>query len=275
MERRFTNRVRVHPLDPSDVSSPVAPVSSSITSGSGIASADDVRRLVAGVSPSASTIATALWEKVNYLYTLKLSKTVKTTEDLVPYLAADMERLAGKSEIKTKDQWLAIARQQIIDNKTTALTLSSDEYIGLEGGLRFDELHELVHIASAPGGLSPLKTFQNKLNEGAINFFSELIAPNAGVTVVSRYVEETPVAKAFVRLFGGDPSALYNMTFKGDIDAFFREVGVRYAGLAKMPNGKAKSFTEKGWTAGQAELEFRGKTENWSTKWLLERLPAA
>src|SRR5215211_6957474 len=128
----------------------VSPVASSITSGSAIASADDVRRLVAGVSPSASTIATALWEKVKYFYTLKLSKTVKTTEDLVPYLAADMERLAGKGEIKTKEQWLAIARQQIIDNKTTALTLSSDEYVGLDGGLKFDELHELVHIASAP-----------------------------------------------------------------------------------------------------------------------------
>lgn len=250
----------------------VTPVSS------GIASAGDVRRLVAGVSPSASTIATALWEKVKYLYTLGLSKSVKTTDDLVPYLAADMERLAAKAgeAPKTKQQWEAIARQQIEDNKTTALTLSSDQYIGLETGLKFDELHELVHIASAPGGLSTLKDFQNKLNEGAINYFSELIAPVAGITVVLRYTEETPVAKAYVKLLGDDPSAMYNMTFKGEIDPFFRAVGAAYVALgAKMPSGKAKSFSEKSWTVGQAEKEFRDKTANWSTKWLLERLPAA
>lgn len=241
-----------------------------------IASAGDVRRLVAGISPAAATLATALWEKVQYLYKLGLSSTVKTTDDLVPYLAADMERLsAGSGEApKTKQQWEGIARQQIVDNKTTALTLSSDRYIGLEGGLAFDELHELVHIASAPGGLSVLKEFQNKLNEGAINFFSELIAPLAGVTVVTRYTEETPVAKSFVTLLGGDPSLLYNMTFKGEIEPFFRAVGERYVALDKMPSGKPKSFSEKKWTAGQAEKEFRDKTVAWNTKWLQDRLPS-
>jgi hypothetical protein len=243
---------------------------------SGIASAGDVRRLVAGISPAASTIATALWEKVNHLYRLGLSTSVKTTDDLVPYLAADMEKLAAKNgeAAKTKQQWAAIAKQQIVDNKTTALTLSDDRYIGLEGGLKFDELHELVHIASAPGGLSALKEFQNKINEGAINFFSELIAPIAGVTVVLRYTEETPVAKSFVKLLGNDPSSLYDMTFKGEIDQFFRAVGLAYVALgAKMPSGKPKSFSEKGWLAGQAEKEFRDKTLAWNTKWLTDRLP--
>ena len=246
----------------------VAPVAS------GIATAGDVRRLVAGTSPSASTIATALWEKVKHLYRLGLSTSVKTTDDLVPYLAADMERLAAKNgeAPKTKQQWETIARQQITDNKTTALTLSDDRYIGLDGGLPFDELHELVHIASAPGGLSTLKEFQNSFNEGAINYFSELIAPLAGVTVVLRYIDQTPIARAFVKLLGNDPSALYDITFKGEIDQFFRALGTAYvASGPKMPNGKAKSFSEKSWTVGQAEKEFRDKTVAWNTKWILDR----
>jgi len=50
-------------------------------------------------------------------------------------------------------------------------------------------------------------------------------------------------------------------------------IGSAYvAAGTKMPSGKAKSFSEKGWLVGQAEKEFRDKTAAWNRKWLLDRI---
>lgn len=63
------------------------------------------------------------------------------------------------------DQWQAAAKQQIEGNNTTALTTSDDHYTGIEGGAKFDEIHELIHICSAQGGESPQYNWCLKFNE--------------------------------------------------------------------------------------------------------------
>jgi hypothetical protein len=205
------------------------------------------------------------------------AQTVSDQAGLIPVLAQDMKRKAGGTG--EDSQWLAAARQQIEDNKTTALTTSDDHYTGIEGGAKFDEIHELIHICSGPGGESPQHKWCLKMNEGAINYFAESISPKLGTPVVARYIEETTVTKKLVKLIG-DPEAskrLFGATFKGKIDEFYEAVGAAYRKLGdKQPNGKPKGFSDKAYKTDQeAGKAFKDKAANWNLLWLNDRLPAA
>ena len=51
-------------------------------------------------------------------------------------------------------------------------------------------------------------------------------------------------------------------------------MGAAYVKLGdKLPNGKAKAFSEKGITNEAAATMFKEKVEAWNTKWLADRLP--
>jgi hypothetical protein len=248
----------------------------------GPTSAAEVRNLVAASSPSSSDAPTFLAARVRELQGLGIASEVKDQSELIPVLAADMQRKdlmkpVGERQNLSASGWLEAAKGQIEANKTTALTTSDDRYTAIKGGVKFDELHEFIHICSAPGGESPLMQFKLQMNEGAINYFSELTASLVGIPVVERYPSETALVRKLVALVGSDgPAKLYAATFKGDVDGFFRAVGQAYAALgAKKPDGKAKSFSEKGWDATAAAGEFKKQVGNWGLKWLNERLPAA
>lgn len=260
--------------------------------------AETVRERVRGTIPDTpSQMANQLSDCVTRLKALGLSTTVKTQRDLIPVLAADMAGEGGDPTTKTSD-----AEGQITSNNTTALTLSSDRYVGLEGGSKFDELHELIHICSAKGGASALHEWKLQMNEGAINTFAVLTATAHGVKVDDRYPEETTIVGSLLKLIKqyGDENEgykkLYGMTFGGDQSElyrtqFFNLVGAAYVAIPKKgladkdgklgapqavrPDGKTpKSGTEKTWTGAQASDEFQSKVKNWTTKWLKERLPA-
>jgi hypothetical protein len=263
---------------------PVAPVSgvhAPVVVPAGPATAAEVRGKVSSASPGSDGAAAFLAARVVELRGLNLSSDVPTQDDLIPVLAADMERKDQAKPVDerqnlSKAEWLVAARSQIEGNNTTALTTSDDRYTAIRGGEGFDELHEFIHICSGPGGESPLMNFKLQVNEGAINVFSELVAPSVGTTLVTRYTAETPVMKKLVALVGAEGiGKLFEATFKGDIDAFFDAVGAAYVALGtKKPDGKAKSYTEKNWTAAEAAAEFKSKTQAWNLKWLNERLPA-
>jgi hypothetical protein len=200
--------------------------------------------------------------------------TVKDQQALIPILAADMCRKAGSG---SEGDYLGAARQQIEGNQTTALTTSDDHYVGIEGGAKFDEIHELIHICSGPGGESPQHTWCLKFNEGAINYFSELVAAKLGAAVVARYVSETNINKKMVKLLT-EPEAskkLFGSTFQGKIDDFFLSIGSSYRKLGdKQPDGKNKGFSDKGYkTDKEAGDAFKAQTKNWSEGWLNPRLP--
>jgi hypothetical protein len=241
-----------------------------------------IRTTVASHTPQTKdTAASFLADQARELLELGISSTVASQADLIPVLAADMKRLDQAKGVAatnlSDDQWKAQAKGQIEGNTTTALTTSDDRYIGLVGGEKFDELHELVHILSGQGGLSRLQAFKLQLNEGSINYFSEITAEPAGVVVKTRYSTETDVVKKLVKLVdskgGNGIKELYEMTFKGDIDGFFRSVGTAYVAFGdKKPDGTNKAFSEKGWTANQAGDEFKSKVLNWTTTWLAQRL---
>jgi hypothetical protein len=203
------------------------------------------------------------------------ASTVKDQQALIPILAADMLRKAGGGG--TVDDYMGSARQQIEGNQTTALTTSDDHYVGIEGGAKFDEIHELIHICSGPGGESPQHTWCLKFNEGAINYFSELVAPKLGAAVVARYVSETNIVKKMAKLLGEPESSkrLFGSTFQGKIDDFFLAIGTAYRKLGdKQPDGKPKGFSDKGYkTDKEAGDAFKAQTKNWSEGWLNPRLP--
>jgi hypothetical protein len=200
--------------------------------------------------------------------------TVATQHDLIPVLAADMCRKAGSG---VAADYLAAARQQIEGNQTTALTTSDDHYVGIAGGAKFDEIHELIHICSGPGGESPQHTWCLKINEGAINYFADLAAPKLGSAVVARYISETTIAKKFAKLLG-EPEAskkLFGSTFQGKIDDLFLAIGAAYRKTGdKQPDGKPKGFSDKGYKSDkEAGDAFKDKAKNWSEGWLNARLP--
>ncbi len=200
---------------------------------------------------------------------------VPTQTDLIAVLAADMARKSGGDPAS----YMGAAEGQILGNNTTALTTSDDMYTGVEGGVKFDELHELVHICSGVGGESPLHKFKLQINEGCINYFSELACPEAGVTVVDRYVTETGAIRLLLDLFGDKRDVgvgkLYDMTFKGEIDPFFAAVGQAYNSLEKTPSGNAKGWSEKNKNDSEIATLFKNKLKNWDMKWLNDRLVAA
>jgi hypothetical protein len=232
-----------------------------------------VRSLVAGAAPAGGEAPTFLAARVKELQGLGLSSEVEDADALIPVLAGDMQKKdAAKPTDEranlTEEGWLQAAKSQIEGNTTTALTTSDDRYTAIKGGVKFDELHEFVHICSAPGGESSLMHFNLNMNEGAINLFSELVAPLAGVTVVERYPQMTAVVRALVRTVtegGGDGlGLLYAAAFKGDVDGFFAAVGAAFASGELRPNDKTKGFSDKKWTAGDAARELKKAVQNWS-----------
>jgi len=178
--------------------------------------ADEVRKLVRGSSLELEDkISLFLSLRVQELQKAGLASEVADQQALIPVLAADMKRKAGNNETKTDAAWNAAAKGQIEGNRTTALTTSDDRYTGIKGGQKFDEVHELVHICSGAGGESALHNWKLQMNEGAINFFAEKVAPLLGITVVDRYITETKVVKKLVQLIGPTgPTKLYAATFK-------------------------------------------------------------
>lgn len=253
---------------------PVAPVAGAHEAVSADPSTvASVRSAVASESVStADGAAKFLAARVAELKGLGLSSSVPDQAGLIPVLAADMKRKdqqLPESDRKNLDDdgWTAAASSQILGNQTTALTTSDDRYTEIVGGEKFDELHEFIHICSAPGGESALMGFKLQVNEGAINYFSELAAPKAEVSVVTRYATETDIVTRLVNLAGPKGlSKLYDATFKGDIDGFFAEVGKQY-----VANKKFKGFAEKTWTAEQAGEAFKNEARKWGTKWIQDR----
>jgi len=259
---------------------PIQGVHAPVVVPSGPASAAEVRGKVSSASPGSGGAVALLAERVLELRGLNLSSAVPTQSDLIPVLAEDMER---KDQAKPEDErqnlskqeWIAAAKSQIESNNTTALTTSDDRYTSITGGEGFDELHEFIHICSGQGGESPLMQFQLQMNEGAINVFSELVAPVLGTNIVTRYTNETPLVRKLIKLIGAEGiGKLFDAAFKGDVDGFFLAVGTAYVALGtNKPDGKAKSFSEKNWTPEQAAAEFKKQTKNWSLGWLNQRLP--
>ncbi|MEL6272638.1 MAG: hypothetical protein AAFR22_22725, partial [Chloroflexota bacterium] len=244
-------------------------------------SAAEVRNTVSAASPgSAGEAATLLATCVGQLRGLGLSSTVESQADLIPILAEDNKRkqqagLPGYDP-QSDEEWESGAEQQITANNTTALTTYDDRYTAIEGGVEFDEVHELVHICSAQGGVSPLSSFNTQMNEGAINYFSELVAQQMGVTVEDRYPGGTSMVKRMLAMTGtAGEAALFNATFKGDIDGFFNVVGAAYVALGdNLPNGERKKWGDRQYDAGAAAGVFKDKVANWSVDWLTPRTPA-
>lgn len=231
--------------------------------------------IASAATPAAAEIPAFLSFRIAQLKAENLSTEVANQAALIPILAADFKR-KNKGAPQSDAAWTAAAKSQIESNKTTALTTSDDHYTAIRGGAKFDEVHEFVHILSGPGGDSPLFQFQTNFNEGAINYFAELAAKQAQVTVETRYTKETPIVKRLVKLIGANgPEKLYNATFKGDIDGFFAAAGAAYVALGdKRPNGSNKAFSEKSWTAPAAAAEFKKQAQNWSVKFFEDRTPA-
>jgi len=263
-----------------ETSTPVNAVHSTAEVAGGPATAAAVRAVVAAASPSAAQIPKFLSARVAELDGLKLSTSVSSQAHLVPVLAADMKRKNAAKPVderleQSDAQWAAAAEGQITANNTTALTTSDDRYTGITGGAKFDELHEFIHLCSAPGGESPLMGFNLNMNEGAINYFSELVAPERQVPVVERYAPMTKLVRGLVGLVGTEgPAKLFDATFKGDVDGFFNAVGAAYVALgAVRPDGKPKGFGDTRWDAAAAAAEFKAQVSNWSENWLKQRLP--
>ena len=229
--------------------------------------AEDVRNRVRTTIPDTrAQMALHLCDAVKALKALGLSSDVPSQRELIPVLAANMAGPGGDPQSK-----MAAAEQQIMGNNTTALTLSDDRYVGLAGGSSFDELHELIHICSAKGGVSPLHEWKLQMNEGAINVFSILTAPDAGVKIDDRYLDETRIVKKLLKLICayGDENegykALYATTFCGDRAEHFRTrffglVGAAYNAIpAKDVKGKDDKVT-------QQKLRPDGKTPKPATE---------
>lgn len=238
-------------------------------------SAEDVRKLVKGCNlGDAEKIYVYLSLRVKELQDLGLATEVVDQQALIPVLAADMKRKAG-NEVKSDDAWTAAAKQQIEGNHTTALTTSDDRYTGMKGGQKYDEVHELIHICSAPGGESVMHAWKLNVNEGAINFFAEKVAAKLGVAVVDRYIAGTRLVKKLVELAGpSGPQKLYGAAFSGQIKEFFDAVGLGCFNLQNQLNlnGNKKSVTEKGMKAAELATAYHDKAQAWNLKWLEDRL---
>ena len=218
------------------------------------------------------------------LKSMERSKIVDDAGGLIDALAND---LVNQGKFADSASAMPTATSQITLNKTTALTTSDDFYVALKDGDPFDELHELMHICSAPGGMSTLQQSCNSLNEGAINLFSEEVSKAAGVKVVTRYAAETKFARDLQTLLdkglgaGNGIKHLFPFTFKtgGNTQAFFKAVGEAYKGMLSAKSKKGKlNFTQNKLmeqTADAVGETFKTKVLAFNAGWLKNQLVAA
>lgn len=253
-----------------------------------MAGPNDVRQTIqaqlGGVT--ATSCITILGNQYDLLKSMDRSIEVVDDAGLIDALAEDLVR---QDKFPSIEAAMPTAKSQITINKTTALTTSNDFYIALKGGDPFDELHELIHICSAPGGLSNLQKTCNSLNEGAINVFSEEVAKVKGVKVIPRYPNETLFARDLQKLLdtglgaGSGLKYLFPLTFKtgGDTKVFFEAIGKAYkAMLAKKKEDKAKklNFVQNGLlekTDAVVGADFQPKVLDYGAAWLKNMIAAA
>jgi len=209
---------------------------------------DVVKKLVR--SPSDDNFAKALTTRLNELNKIdNIKKLVKDKEELVQELAIDF-KIRNKDEPYTDEEWLEIARHSVYDNEGTGFTRWDSQFVCLENGEKFDEIHEFMHILSATGGDSDLKKFKSSFNEGSINYWAEKVCEfiNSETTkkedkinIIPRYItpHTTPFIRQIVKIVG--EKTLYDATFFGAIDEIFKALATNYVNKImerKNPNDK-------------------------------------
>jgi len=236
--------------------------------------AQAVRDEVMKIKPGSGNIITKLEEFYFDLLSIddKLQVPVETRQDLVKPLAEDNLKLGLNSNMASA---LSDAQEQIDINGSTAFTASNDTFYVIKGGEAFDKLHEYVHILSGPGGRSIMKDFSNKFNEGAINYFSELLAESINrvtpgkIQIIPRYPEETNVAKVIANYIGID--FLFIACFQGDYNQLFNAIGDKF--FKEGCSGYELTRTEKDYACCAPYVQdFRQHVKHWKTKEILWRL---
>jgi hypothetical protein len=205
---------------------------------------------------------------------LKISRTLQTREEMIPYATLDfMTRYPEATFEEAKE----LAETQIYGNKCYAFTAQDDTFFRLAEADLFDEFHEYIHILTAKGGRSELQEFNSDFNEGCVNYFTQLYMEATGTDYPIRYPQKTAFVKKLIDFLEDGEELLFNMTFKGEIEDFFAALGKAYVSGKTNPNGKVKSRMEKAFTAesmfvdGSAAQLMASKIKNWIIKWFIDR----
>jgi hypothetical protein len=99
--------------------------------------------------------------------------------------------------------------------------------------------HEVIHVLSGPGGVTPLAQLKMQLNEGFTNYFAEEVAGLVGGEIYAAYAFPTEWARKFAAAHGRDSA--FTVYFKGRLDLLYEKM----AGfLLKQAQANALTATE-------------------------------
>lgn len=209
-----------------------------------------VRENLPGISSTENMIS-GIAQNVKSLQ--NIDKVVNIANDKGSFVAEYAKTISMRNHngdtTKYKD-YLKEAEADIDRNVCRAFTTEEGQAWFFGKANLSDVVHEVIHILSAQGGLTKLKTdLSNKINEGVTQFFTIKVCNKNGIEVTPAYPEELPFAENLATKFGID--TLYKIYFDGDLNYLYDKIYACweiYGKSGKMGDGSNGGFANKnGW----------------------------
>lgn len=141
---------------------------------------------------------------------------------------------------------IAAARKRLTENASTGFTAESTGVVYLlpSPSLAHDEIHETVHVCSAPGGTTRIHTdFGESLNEGFTEYFTKRMCDELGVADAEKYPSEYTFAMRLAKAVG-HPAMHRAYLGDGGLDEIVVLLAERWAALAASTAWSARSFND-------------------------------
>lgn len=188
----------------------------------------------AGMNKTALTAlgATVVSEMLEVLKADEKIVIYDNLDDMAAALAAD------------EDTTVEAAREKLVSNSARAFTAEKDNTIYfLECDERpHDEIHETVHVASAPGGVTSIKThFGDPLNEGFTEMYTKDICLKKKVRIAPAYPNEVRFVMKLQRKVGAP--MLFDAYMKNQgMGAILAALSEQWAGRSEQMSAKDPDF---------------------------------
>ncbi len=181
---------------------------------------ESIRAQINLFDPTGGDIVRYISDRITDAGTVKDLLFVVSRERLVDALAHDMAARGGGVPV---DETHRQAAEREVANGGGGFTALDGRIFILDTAEKSSALfHEVIHVLSGPGGVTPLAQLKMQLNEGFTNYFAEEVAELAGGEIYAAYAFPTAWARKFATAHGRD--AAYRIYFKGNLDLLYEKL---------------------------------------------------
>ena len=181
---------------------------------------ESIRAKVNLFDPTGGDVLRYISDRISDVGSIKDLLFIVSRERLVDALANDMAARGGAVPV---DETHRQAAEREVANGGGGFTALDGRIFILDTAAQSSALfHEVIHVLSGPGGVTPLAQLKMQLNEGFTNYFAEEVAGLVGGEVYAAYAFPTAWARKFAAAHGRD--AAYSIYFKGNLDLLYEKL---------------------------------------------------